>query len=1300
MPGRIHPAPFIIRPPDDLVQNNFDLNKESRELAMKYADGHVVTDDDLRIIGRNLWNFLNIQDDFDAAQKEAGEAILSVIIESDRAAVQALPWETLYHPIHKFIGRNSAFTLTRQLSARSETACHLDKGPLRVLLFTSLPDDVNPETGRLNVEEEQVQVQEALLSWISRGLVQLEMPDDGRFSTLKELLKSFRPQILFLSGHGRFHHAPHANEAYGEFLFESEAGGSEAIKEDEIANALISKGVQAVILSACESGKAASDALSNGLMRRISAQGIPHVIGMRESIMDLAGIQFAHALCDALAQRERIDFALQAARIAIQKPMMEISKDEGSFGQWCLPMLVSSEPDMPLINWDFQPKEVDETRRFKNTIGNIRLPKRFVGRRAELRVLKHKLFIGELRKLLITGPGGQGKTSLAGKLASDLQKHGWQVFAWSAKENVTWRTFELELEQALTSSRMVHYNRLPGNAKEYERAKLMLDLLMEQFDQQVVFVLDNLESIQDPHTQILDDPVIVDWVKAAHKTQDLILLATSRWQIPGWLGEHLALSGTNYGDFLQLAQGFGLHWTVLETREGLRHVHKVLGGNGRGLEFFAAAVRNMQNPDEEHALLEILAKTKADLQANMAIAQIYERLPFAAQKLMRRLPVYHEPVPLKGFVLLGPDLPEPQMLLERLLDVSLLEADHIKNGNVPHYQCNPLVKDWLDEQKLSDRGPTWLEIAANYYFYLFLQERGSLSRAIAAYHALRRAQYLAKADYLALNEVIVPLTKAGSYRALLDEWLPPICRSEDEQLRGKALAYTGFLLKNTGEYESALGYLDQALTIQRKILDKAGEAMTLNYIAMAYQKQGDYGKALMYLNQALEIWQRIQNKKGEVVILSNIAQIEQGQGAYKTALEHLEEALEIQQQTGDQNQGATLNNISQIVKAQGDYNTALEYLRQALVIQQRISDKPGESITFNNISGIYQRRNDYETALKYLKQALAIQRQIGDKPNEGVTLNNISGIYRRLGEFYTALEYLDQARTIQEKIGDKAGQSMTLNNIASVYQARGEYETALSNYRQALNIELVLGDQAGEAQTLNNIGTVLQSQDKYQEALKNFEKAQGIVKRIGSKTGESTTLNNIGTVLLVQGNPQKALQKFEQALKLTREVGDQIGEGATLNNIGTVHEAERNDQAALEAYSEALAIRRKIGDQEGEAQSLTKLSKVYQKQGENETALKYLKLAGAIQEQIGARAGLCITFLNQGHVHKQNKNTEEAIDAWLNSYLLAKEMKLALIVKELANLAPTVELREGLDDWEALAKKKAMLKTNEKLCLT
>ncbi len=78
----------------------------------------------------------------------------------------------------------------------------IEDGPLRVLLFTALPDDIGKKE-QLRIEEEQALVLEALGQWRQSGHVLLEMPDDGRFSEFTHQLHHFRPHLVYLSGHGK-----------------------------------------------------------------------------------------------------------------------------------------------------------------------------------------------------------------------------------------------------------------------------------------------------------------------------------------------------------------------------------------------------------------------------------------------------------------------------------------------------------------------------------------------------------------------------------------------------------------------------------------------------------------------------------------------------------------------------------------------------------------------------------------------------------------------------------------------------------------------------------------------------------------------------------------------------------------------------------------------------------------------------------------------------------------------------------------------------------------------------------------
>jgi tetratricopeptide (TPR) repeat protein len=75
----------------------------------------------------------------------------------------------------------------------------------------------------------------------------------------------------------------------------------------------------------------------------------------------------------------------------------------------------------------------------------------------------------------------------------------------------------------------------------------------------------------------------------------------------------------------------------------------------------------------------------------------------------------------------------------------------------------------------------------------------------------------------------------------------------DRTSEGTILSDIGVVYGELGQYEEALGYLQQALAIRREVGDRTGEGATLNEIGVVYETQGQYGQALDYLQQALVI---------------------------------------------------------------------------------------------------------------------------------------------------------------------------------------------------------------------------------------------------------------------------------------------------------------------------------------------------------------------------------------------------------------------------------------------------------------
>ena len=487
---------------------------------------------------------------------------------------------------------------------------------------------------------------------------------------------------------------------------------------------------------------------------------------MRELIFDLYGIQFTKALCDGFASQERIDFALQSARIAMQITNQVHREFNSEFGknsnvnQWCLPMLLSEDPSQPIIDWDFQTDFTQSDDSNKKNIDNISLPIRFIGRRTELRKYKNQLNTGNLEKFMITGPGGQGKTALAGKLALDLINHGYQVFAWFANTESSWKKFQSEIEFSLDGSLANEYDRKrPLFENEASRIEFLLDSLVKQYQRKLVIFIDNLETMQDMDTQELKDPQIAAWITTAQSIPGLVLIITSRFQFPEWTGSHLPLFRTNYGDFLQLLKQLvdknKFPIDFLEKRENLPTLYNNLGGNARSLEFFASAMQSNKGNINEEVLQELLAQTKSETQINMAIAEIYKHLPTAAKTLLARLPAFQQPVPIEGIVKLGLDINQsPEAILKHLVAVSLVESQYVPDWDVIQYQCVPLVTDWLQLNNQVENNPKLADICSDYQVYLFQNERQTLNQAMISYYSLLFASKRDQANKFALRYIV------------------------------------------------------------------------------------------------------------------------------------------------------------------------------------------------------------------------------------------------------------------------------------------------------------------------------------------------------------------------------------------------------------------------------------------------------------------------------------------------------------------------------------------------------------------
>ena len=571
---------------------------------------------------------------------------------------------------------------------------------------------------------------------------------------------------------------------------------------------------------------------------------------------------------------------------------------------------------------------------------------------------------------------------------------------------------------------------------------------MQQTGNKLALVFDNLETLQDPATGRVTDDAVAAWLDACQPDSGPapVVLVTSRWAIPGWEGDrraHRPLGTPLYGDFLRYHQQLGgAPWGT----ERLRRLYAALGGNFKGLEFFHAL--NQVAGDDE-AFLQQLEQSRKELQLYMAVEKLVGYLQPDERELLDRLRAYLAPTFADGVRIVAQDLAEPERLLRRLVGLSLVEVEMEPALRLPRYRLSPVVADWLQEHN-PEPASDIRQCAARHQLWVHDNLRPNIDQALIAHEALRWSGLDEEAARFALGVVIPDLNRIGSSRTLLENWLPRLRESRNQELRAAALNWSGNICFSISQYDEAKLFYEEALDIHLTIGDRVGEGTALNGIGLIYKAWRDNTTALRYLEDAFAVHRGIENRAEESTTLHNIGLIHQESGDGATALRYLEESFALNQIGGYWvAEGAILHGISKIYEAHGDNSTALEYLRRSLVICQDIGDRLREGAIFGDIGVIYLRRGEYATALKYLKESLAICRAIGDRAGLCPTLFSMGHIFLGKNEHQQALACFVEAYQIAKAIG-YAEALMNLENLAKQLGGSGlEYWERLSQQMES-----------------------------------------------------------------------------------------------------------------------------------------------------------------------------------------------------------------------------------------------------------
>lgn len=196
-----------------------------------------------------------------------------------------------------------------------------------------------------------------------------------------------------------------------------------------------------------------------------------------------------------------------------------------------------------------------------------------------------------------------------------------------------------------------------------------------------------------------------------------------------------------------------------------------------------------------------------------------------------------------------------------------------------------------------------------------------------------------------------------------------------------ALHNLGRVFKELGQYEIALKHLKASREISKAINDLEGEPYSLDEIGDVKLRTGEYDSALYYLNLSVAAANKVLKETGNVTLredqsktFSKIAKAYLGKKEYMKALAYYDSTINLHNQSANKFGIAEVElGRASVYKEQGKTDEALIFTTKALNLSNEIRARVLQISCYKLLAALWETKGDHKKALGYFKQFHALE---------------------------------------------------------------------------------------------------------------------------------------------------------------------------------------------------------------------------------------------------------------------------------------------------------------------------------------
>jgi two-component sensor histidine kinase len=352
------------------------------------------------------------------------------------------------------------------------------------------------------------------------------------------------------------------------------------------------------------------------------------------------------------------------------------------------------------------------------------------------------------------------------------------------------------------------------------------------------------------------------------------------------------------------------------------------------------------------------------------------------------------------------------------------------------------------------------------YLIVFLVFNLTISAFLKAQLVDRRAQIvklLSESRNEWLNNVEKSLT-------LSDKALKLSKKLKEDSLIAESYSSIALCYSYTSNCINAIVFFDSALLYIKKS-EEQRLAYIYNQMGSCYGEINQYELALKYLFNSLSINKKYKDKKALISDYGNIGVVYINRRIFDSAIYYFNKVKEISVINGDTNSNAfsiACLNLGLIYTEKSQYLSALKEYQTA---KEAVNDNNifYKSQIFLNLGITYYYLHDHTKAKELFTNSNLISKKINNKAIEANSLYYLGRVQKKEKEYEFAIKNLQESKNINKQIKKLDGYYFSIYELADIYLLNNQYSTALEYFKLAYNGFKNLNINKDAALSLSNI---------------------------------------------------------------------------------------------------------------------------------------------------------------------------------------------------------------------------------------